>query len=228
MGHFPHISLASWFDHPTRPRGDPSAYARRIAPTAPNCTLSPETTEGPYFVDERLDRSDVVAGQEGVRLALAITVHEVGAPAEPCVGAQVDIWQANALGLYSAVPDQPRGDTVGETFLRGYQLTNQEGAVQFRTIYPSWYEGRTVHIHVKVRDFSRGSPPETFTTEVFFDQRLTEAVLAMKPYSDRPGRETTNDQDTIFRPELIAATRGDPESELKAEFRIRLRRKAAQ
>jgi protocatechuate 3,4-dioxygenase beta subunit len=193
-------------------------------PSGFNCTLSPETTEGPYFVDERLDRPDVTAGQEGVPLTLAITVHEVGSPPEPCVGAQVDIWQANALGLYSAVPDQPRGDTGGETFLRGYQLTDQEGAVQFRTIYPGWYEGRALHIHVKVRDFSSGSPSETFTTQVFFDESVNDAVMAMTPYNERPDRDTTNDQDTIFHPELIAATEGDPESGLRAEFRIRLLR----
>jgi protocatechuate 3,4-dioxygenase beta subunit len=194
----------------------------------PNCLLSPETTEGPYFVDERLDRSDVVAGQEGVPLTLTITVHEVGSPPEPCVGAQVDIWQANGLGLYSAIADQPRGDTGGETFLRGYQLTDEEGAVQFQTVYPGWYEGRTIHIHVMVRDFSSGSPPQTFTTQVFFDDALNDAVLAMKPYDERPGRDTTNAQDTIFDPMLIAATEGDPESELRSEFRIQLRGRATE
>jgi protocatechuate 3,4-dioxygenase beta subunit len=191
-----------------------------VAPA--NCTLSPETTEGPYFVDEHLNRFDVVAGQVGVPLVLAITVHEAGPSPVPCVGAQVDIWQANALGLYSAIPDQPRGDTSAETFLRGYQLTDEEGGVQFRTIYPSWYEGRTLHIHVKVRDFSGEGPPESFTTQVFFDEQLNEAVLAMKPYNERPDRDTTNEQDTIFDPDLIAATQGDPESEVRAEFRIRL------
>jgi protocatechuate 3,4-dioxygenase beta subunit len=193
---------------------------------APNCTLSPETTEGPYFVDERLERSDVVAGQEGVPLNLTIMVHEIGFPPEPCVGAEVDIWQANAIGLYSDEPDLPRRDTGGETFLRGYQLTDAEGKVRFQTIYPGWYEGRTPHIHVKVRDFSSGSPPETFTTQLFFDESLNEAVLAMRPYNERPDRDTTNDDDTIFRPELIATTGGAPESELEAEFRICLRRRS--
>ena len=181
--------------------------------------LSPETTEGPYWVDAQLNRSDVASGQEGVSLALAITVHEGGAAA-PCAGAQVDIWQANALGLYSAVPDQPRADTGGETFLRGYQLTGHHGAVRFITIYPGWYEGRTPHIHVKVRRFSNGTDPETFTTQIFFDESLNETVMALAPYNQRPHRDTTNDQDTIFKPELIASLEGDPSSELKAEFRI--------
>jgi len=210
----------------------PNRSARRrlggIAARTPNCTLSPETTEGPYFVDEQLNRSDVVEGQEGLPIALAITVHEVGAPPEPCVGAQVDVWQANALGLYSAVPDQPRGDTGGETFLRGHQPTDDQGVARFKTIYPGWYEGRTIHIHVKVRDFSRGDPPETFTTQVFFEEALNDAVLATKPYDQRPDRDTTNDQDTIFRPELIATTRGDPAGGLEAEFRIHLQRRGAE
>ena len=136
---------------------------------------------------------------------------------------QVDIWQANALGLYSDEPDQPRADTGGETFLRGYQLTDREGAVWFRTIYPGWYEGRTLHIHVKVRQLSNGTAPETFTTQIFFNESMNEAVLAMTPYDERPDRDTTNDEDTIFRPELIADLGGDIESELKADFRICLR-----
>jgi protocatechuate 3,4-dioxygenase beta subunit len=169
----------------------------------------------------------VVGGQQGVPLGLAITVYEIGSPPQPCVGAQVDIWQANALGLYSDRPDQPRADTGGETFLRGYQLTDDEGAVRFRTIYPGWYEGRTPHIHVKVRHFSNGTPPETFTTQVFFDESLNEAVMAMTPYNERPERDTTNDQDGIFRPELIAALEGKPRSELRAKFQICLRREGA-
>jgi protocatechuate 3,4-dioxygenase beta subunit len=166
----------------------------------------------------------VVSGREGVPLALAITVDEIGTPPKPCVGAQVDIWQANALGLYSGVPDQPRADTGGETFLRGYQLTDHEGAVRFRTIYPGWYEGRTLHVHVKVRRFSNGTVPETFTTQIFFEESLNETVMAMTPYNERPDRDTTNDQDTIFKPQLIAALEGNPSSELKAEFRICLLR----
>jgi protocatechuate 3,4-dioxygenase beta subunit len=167
----------------------------------------------------------VVAGQEGVPLALAITVHEAGPPTEPCVGAQVDIWQANALGLYSAEPEQPRADTGGETFLRGYQLTDEGGVARFKTIYPGWYEGRTLHIHVKVRQFSNGATAEAFTTQIFFDESMNEAVLAMTPYNKRPDRDTTNDRDSIFRPELIADLGGDPKRELNAEFRICLRRR---
>lgn len=157
-------------------------------------------------------------------LELTITVHEIGAPPEPCVGAQVDIWHANALGLYSAEPDQPQADTGGQTFLRGYQLTDDEGAVHFTTIYPGWYEGRTPHIHVKVREISNGTANQTFTTQLFFDEALNESVLAMAPYDERPDRDMTNELDSIFRPELIAAVDGDPRSELEAEFRICLSR----
>lgn len=166
----------------------------------------------------------MISGQAGVPLELTITVHEVRAPAEPCVGAHVDIWHANALGLYSAEPDQPRADTGGQTFLRGYQVTDREGAVRFTTIYPGWYEGRTIHIHVKVREFSNGTASHTFTTQIFFDEALNESVMAMAPYDERPDRDTTNDRDSIFRPQLVAATGGDPRSELEAEFRICLSR----
>jgi protocatechuate 3,4-dioxygenase beta subunit len=189
---------------------------------SPNCTLTPETTEGPYWVDNRLERSNVTEGQEGVPLGLDIWVHEAGSPPIPCAGAVVDIWQANALGLYSDQPDQPGGDTGGETFLRGYQLTGEDGSVRFETIFPGWYEGRTLHIHVRVREVVDGEVANTFTSQIFFDEAINETVLASSPYDQRPGRDTTNDEDTILVPELIASTDGDPESALSSRFWIRL------
>jgi protocatechuate 3,4-dioxygenase beta subunit len=189
---------------------------------SPNCTLTPETTEGPYWVDNRLQRSNVVGGQGGVPLRLGIWVHEAGASPTPVRGVVVDVWQANALGLYSDQPDQPGGDTSGETFLRGYQLTDEDGGVRFETIYPGWYEGRTIHIHVRVRKVVDDEVTDTFTTQLFFEESVSEVVLARSPYDRRPDRDTTNDEDTIFAPALIAATEGDPDRALKAQFWIRL------
>ena len=81
----------------------------------------------------------------------------------------------------------------GETFLRGRQLTYAAGAVEFRTIYPGWYPGRTVHIHTIVHAASM-----TFTSQLYFPDPTSDEVLATGPYGDRPGRDTTNDTDTIF------------------------------
>ena len=117
------------------------------------CVLTPAQTEGPYFVDERLDRSDVRedpatgAARPGAVLTLDLGVAAVdGARCMPLRGAIVDIWQCDALGNYSDV-----NDSRGQRFLRGYQATDANGRVRFTTIYPGAYPGRAVHIHFKIR-----------------------------------------------------------------------------
>ena len=191
-------------------------------PAALNCTLTPETTEGPYWVDEQLKRSDVTEGEPGVPLKLVLGVYEANAACSPYPGAVVDIWQANALGLYSDQSEQPRADTGGQTFLRGCQVSGDDGEVEFRTIYPGWYEGRALHIHVRVRTFAADETTFTFTTQVFFAEETNSAVLATRPYNERPGPDTTNATDSIFLPELIAEAKGKPDKGLTAAFRMRL------
>ena len=204
---------------------DPSGNAVLLRPPvvdlpAVNCILTPETDEGPYWVDERLRRADIVEGQAGVPLTLQVCVFENSSEPRPCVGAGVDVWQANALGLYSDEPDQPRGNTAGLTFLRGCQFTGADGAVRFKTIYPGWYEGRTLHLHLRVRSFHDDQPPSTFTTQIFFDEESNDAVLATSPYNERPGRDTTNAEDGIFVPGLIADLEGDEGRGYHARFRV--------
>ena len=191
-------------------------------PATLNCTLTPETTEGPYWVDERLRRADVTEDHTGVALTLALGVYEADAACNPYSGAVVDIWQANALGLYSDQPLQPRADTAGQTFLRGCQTSGEDGRVEFQTIYPGWYEGRTLHIHVRVRTFTKDETTFTFTTQIFFAEEINAAVLATSPYNQRPERDTANATDSIFLPELIAKTNGDLEQGLSATFGMRL------
>src|SRR5262249_21275958 len=119
------------------------------APTSSTatCVLDPNVTKGPYWVDEKLDRADVRGDRPGLPLALAITVYAYdGGTCTPLDGAQVDIWHCDATGLYS---DTAANGTVGQNFLRGYQVTDAAGVASFTTIYPGWYSGRTVHIHVK-------------------------------------------------------------------------------
>jgi protocatechuate 3,4-dioxygenase beta subunit len=191
-------------------------------PATFNCTLTPETDEGPYWVDERLNRADIVAGQPGVPLTVDISVCEMNASLLAYEGAVVDIWHANAMGLYSDEPNQPGGDTSGETFLRGYQVTDASGVVEFQTIYPGWYEGRTIHIHVRGRTFAKEEATFSFTAQIFFDEATNEAVLAASPYDQRLGRDTTNAGDDIFLPDLISKVEGDPTEGYRAAFGIRL------
>ena len=171
----------------------------------PTCVVRPEQTEGPYFVDERLNRSDIRSdptdGQvkPGTPLALTLQIFRLG-PGDclPLAGAQVDIWHCDALGVYSDVQD-PGFNTIGRKFLRGYQITDARGEAKFVTIYPGWYEGRTVHIHVKIRTAPVAQRSLEFTSQMYFDDELTDHVHADQPYATKGRRNARNQHDRIFR-----------------------------
>ena len=154
------------------------------------CVLAPEMTEGPYYVPGATVRSDIRAGKPGAPLALRLGVANV-ATCKPVAGAAVDVWHADAGGVYS---DEQLENTVGQTFLRGVQRTAASGFATFRTIYPGWYPGRTVHIHVKVHLGGN----VVHTGQLFFDDALTDAVYRRAPYSVRPNRDTRNANDSIY------------------------------
>jgi protocatechuate 3,4-dioxygenase beta subunit len=200
-------------------RAPPALAAARTA------RLTPELTEGPYWVDTMLRRSDVRANtagaktapgvaQDGVPLELTIDVLERG---QPLSGVAVDIWHANALGLYSDESSQSAGgatsggDTSGQNYLRGYQITGRDrgiheapvaGRVSFKTIWPGWYTGRAIHIHVRVRKLSHhGATVAGYTTQIFFSDGDNDAVLSgAAPYNTRsPGNDpTTDENDTVL------------------------------
>ena len=138
---------------------------------AGTCTMTPAKTVGPYFVDEKLSRSDVRANtsdgavQAGVPLTLTLQVFDADNSCAPVQGATVDIWHANASGLYS---DESANGTAGQNWLRGYQTTDADGLVTFTTIYPGWYTGRAVHIHFKVRIYDGSTETLEFTSQLFF------------------------------------------------------------
>jgi protocatechuate 3,4-dioxygenase beta subunit len=167
--------------------------------------VRPEQTEGPYFVDERLNRSDIRSDPSdghiipGTMLTLTVLVSRLGAgDCRPLEGAQVDIWHCDALGIYSDVND-PSFKTLGRKFLRGYQITDAKGEAQFVTIYPGWYEGRTVHIHVKIRTEPQAKRSYEFTSQMYFDDGLTDRIHADQPYAAKGRRNARNQDDRIFR-----------------------------
>lgn len=171
----------------------------------PSCVVRPEQTEGPYFVDERLNRSDIRSdptdGQvkAGTPLVLTMQIFRVGSgDCQPLHGAQVDIWHCDALGVYSDARDAGF-NTVGQKFLRGYQITDARGEAKFITIYPGWYAGRTVHIHVKVRTASVVGRSFEFTSQMYFEDGLTDRVYADPPYAAKGRRNARNQDDRIFR-----------------------------
>lgn len=113
-------------------------------------------------------------------------------------GAMVDVWHCDALGVYSEVAD-PGFDTSGQKFLRGFQLSDADGIARFQTIYPGWYRGRTVHIHFKIRADAGNGSAYDFTSQLFFDDALSDAVFAQEPYAAKGERGTRNDDDGIYR-----------------------------
>lgn len=161
----------------------------------PMCVVRPELTEGPYFVDEMLNRSDIREDTsdgsvtEGSPLELTFNVTQVGTNGcTPLPGAQVDIWHCDANGVYSDVQS-----AVGQTFLRGYQATDINGVAKFTTIYPGWYPGRAVHIHFKIRIDNH-----EFTSQLFFDDAFTDQVYLQEPYAERGERNPRNAGDNIY------------------------------
>ncbi|HLW48317.1 MAG TPA: intradiol ring-cleavage dioxygenase [bacterium] len=179
--------------------------ARAAGATPRACIVRPEQTEGPYFVDERLRRSDIRSDpsdgsvKPGVPLTLTFRVAQLsGSGCTPLRGAIVDVWHCDALGVYSDTRDPIFGDTRGRKFLRGYQPADAAGVAGFLTIYPGWYEGRAVHIHFRIRT-GFASPAHEFTSQLYFDDTLTDRVHARQPYARKGRRTMRNAQDGIFR-----------------------------
>jgi protocatechuate 3,4-dioxygenase beta subunit len=196
--------------------GRSGAQDADVAEAAATCVMTPAKTEGPYFVDERLNRSDIRsdaatgAMQEGVKLTLKLSVFDAGNDCAPVRGAQVDIWHANASGRYS---DEAANGTTGEKWLRGYQRTDADGAVTFTTIYPGWYRGRITHIHFQLY-LNNGL---VATSQLAFPQDITTAVYDSALYKAHGQNSSVGSfaQDNVFSDgttgEMLTLT-GDPSS----------------
>lgn len=184
-----------------------SAASRRSPPT-----LTAQATEGPYYFDAKLLRADITEDLPGVPLTVQLNLlDETGAPLPR---ARVDLWHCNAAGVYSGYAGQGedhRTDTRGKTFLRGSQLSDRDGVVAFRSIYPGWYEGRTTHIHFKVL-MGTGT---VLTSQFFLPDALSEYLYTqLGDYKRESLRDTLNSRDGIAiqaGPTVIGAVRQDPE-----------------
>jgi protocatechuate 3,4-dioxygenase beta subunit len=218
--------LASWA--PLRAgRRPPLSVADAVA--AESCVVRPELTEGPYFVDERLNRSDIRSDpttgevRPGTTLALNFVVTRIdGSTCTPFEGALVDVWHCDAGGTYSDVQDSGF-DTRGEQFLRGYQVTAADGTASFVTIYPGWYQGRTVHIHFKIRTDPDSTSGLEFTSQLFFDDALTDVVFAQQPYAAKGERTLRNAGDGIYQQggsQLVLSVTDDGAGGYVATFEI--------
>ncbi len=178
--------------------------AQVTPPGVAGCVVRPEQGEGPFFVEEALNRSDLRTDpsdgtvKPGTPLALTLLVSRLArGSCAPLPGVRVDLWHCDHLGVYSDFAETG-GSAAGKKFLRGYQLTDGEGRAQFTTAYPGAYQGRTVHIHFKLRAPRGERPGFAFTSQLYFEDALTDRVLAAPPYSGRP-RGTRNDTDGLYR-----------------------------
>ena len=160
-----------------------------LAGDSVSCLLTPEQTEGPYYIAKEKLRRNITDGRPGTPLTLRLGVVDAKT-CRPIKGAAVDIWHCDASGIYSGF-GAGRGS---RTFMRGIQRTSANGVATFKTVYPGWYQGRTVHIHVKVH--VRGNV--VHTGQLYFPDRVTDAAYGKAPYSARPNRDVRNADDMIF------------------------------
>jgi protocatechuate 3,4-dioxygenase beta subunit len=182
----------------------PAVAPQPVRLTALDChaILSPEEIEGPYYIDGEQIRSDITEGKPGVPVTLNLRLVDVNA-CQALANASVAVWHCDALGYYSGFtandPDTPAGGDGGGptddyTFCRGVQVSGADGRVQFRTLYPGWYYGRAIHIHVKV--YAGGSA--VHTGQLYFQETLTQQVARQYPYNTHTFQRWTNDQDEIY------------------------------
>jgi protocatechuate 3,4-dioxygenase beta subunit len=169
-----------------------AATSTAAATVLPSCVVRPALTEGPYFVDEKLNRSDIRsdpttnAAKPGATLVLTFRVSKVsGSSCTALANATVDVWHCDALGVYSDATDPTFGSTKGAKFLRGYQTTDANGSAKFTTIWPGWYQGRAVHIHFKIRSTAANGQVADFTSQLFFPDAMNDTVFANAPYSQK-------------------------------------------
>lgn len=205
---------------------------------ANTCTLTQEETQGPYWFNVDSIRSDIREGRPGTALNLALRVQDmakcaVGGAVAPVANSVVEIWHCDAGGAYSGFENgagggRPGGTSGGTsngtyskgdneaaptddgTYLRGAQVADANGIVQFTTIYPGWYQGRATHIHLKVH-IDRSS---VLTSQLYFDEKINSAVYATSPYSKRSGNRTTNSADSLFNQSGLVSISQQPASYL--------------
>jgi protocatechuate 3,4-dioxygenase beta subunit len=169
--------------------------------TVATCVLTPEVTEGPYWIDNKLTRHDVRAGRPGLPLVLDFTIVNAKT-CKPIKGADVEIWHADASGNYSGFDGGGGGGFGGSgpqtktRYLRGHQRSDALGKASFLTIFPGWYRGRTPHIHMKVH--VGGADRVVHTGQVFFNEAIQSSVYRSGAYASRGQADTSHAEDSIY------------------------------
>lgn len=184
---------------PLLPQPQPPAFLAGLG----GCPLTPSDVEGPFYLDLDLLRTDITEGKPGFPVTLIYQVRDA-ATCQPIQGAVVDVWQNDAGGVYSGFAVK---GTPGETYLRGYQVTDAGGLVVFQTIFPGWYQGRTHHVHLKVIL----NDQTVLTTQTYFPQALNNFIGAnLSPYDQKGVSPVTNGTDGFYSPAKQKAWIVDP------------------
>ncbi|GLC91071.1 hypothetical protein Tamer19_04790 [Cupriavidus sp. TA19] len=192
--------------------------AQAQAPAA--CLLTPEATEGPFYLDDALVRADIRDGRPGQPLRLRLRVVEAQRNCAPVQGALVSVWHCDAEGSYSGESAANRQ----ARYLRGVQATGADGVATFTTIYPGWYPARAIHIHYKVLL----AQSEILTSQLYFDDALSRQVLGSHPaYRAHgvPTRPTTRDPIAGSRPSTVRVSQpAEPGGAIDGEFTVGIAR----
>ncbi|WP_428327505.1 hypothetical protein [Mucilaginibacter sp.] len=170
---------------------------------AGSCVVTPTEEEGPYpyvggEITNPLNRSNVIDSQQGVPLAVSFVVVNTNDNCNVVENVRVDIWHCNNNGYYSGYASQPgilgTKSYTGETWLRGYQVTDSSGVVKFSTVYPGWYSGRATHIHIEV--FINSVLKKT--GQIAFSETISDAVNVSTLYVAHGINPTRNASDSVF------------------------------
>lgn len=202
----------------------------RAAETVGGCAVIPEETQGPYLLrailrNRAMVRKDIREGKAGIPLTLRLKVQDVSKACRPIPNAAVYIWHCDKDGGYSGYSSRENGNHVGETYLRGIQITDANGEVSFTTIFPGWYPGRITHIHFQVYLNDNRAVSATATSQLAFPQSVTKAVYDTPLYRGRGQNTTVADfsEDGVFSDGTayqIAAVSGEPTQSLEATLDI--------
>ncbi len=186
--------------------GDPSTQAV--------CDITPSSIQGPYYLDLNLVRRDISEGMPGLKTRILLHVVR-SSDCSPIPNAELDLWHNEALGKYSGFANQ---GTLGLTFMRGVQFTDDSGFGFFDSVFPGWYPGRTTHMHLKVRP----TPNIELTTQLYFEQGLINRIYMRPPYTTHGDNPTTNASDGFFLDETVMSVVGFQSGRLYLELTIGL------
>lgn len=166
------------------------------------CELYPAMTLGPCYAQGPASREDITDGLPGLPVRLSFLVVRATGACAVVPNAEVDIWHTSAAGVYSTYASgicnptraaQPTGPTA--KYCRGTRVTDANGRTDFNTVFPGHYPGRSIHIHFTVRIGGRAYQ----TSQLFFDDKLSDEIMLTKDYAGRGRRNTTNANDGILR-----------------------------